>query len=392
MFNVSGHAASKEQDKDELMVAVVRNQFDPIDKVLSTYRIPYQLINAADIEKPETYKLYKAIFFPCGMDVPAHERLSVSAAGKAIGSVSLNEEYHDMDIELAGENIYRFVRDGGAAYFSGHAFKPLQEALSSPFTFFSNHPFIGEEGRIIARIHGDLAIFCGENTSALYMTHSGWVAIEDASGGEILAEASYRTPLGEKTGPVSVLFKEGDGEILYTSYHNTVYSDFRRFNIYRTVAFPLIEKSASQAMWWGQNVTARIGDAVHEGENVRMYRLPVKSGVNNLYLLSKASGFQVDILDGSKRLIESLGVSGNEHTFTIDADNDGYCFVRIYPPRKQRFQIYAITMASGMQMFPHYLWVTITVIAVIIALVLGFLVLSKLFDSFKYKARPMRRF
>lgn len=388
----NGCAASKDDGSKELSVAVVRSKFDPIDKVLSTYRIPHTMIDLADIEKPETYGLYTAIFFPCGMNTPVHDRLSVHAAGRAITSVSINEDLHDLNVERAGDNIHKFINEGGAAYFSGYAFRPLQAALSKPFKFFHDFPYMGEEGRIHAKLKGDLAVFCGEEISALYMTHSGWIAIEDVSDGEVLSTATYNTPLGEKTGPISVLFREGKGEVIYTSYHNSVYSDFRRFNIYKIIAYSMIERSSSVSRRWGQDITASIGDAVHDGEHVRMYRLPVQSGLNNLYIVSEASGLQIDILDEAKHLIESRGFIDNEHTFAIDAEEDGHCFIRIFPQNKQRFRMYAVTMASGSQVFPRSVKIVILAIVSLLGLAAAVFFFLKLMDGFKYKTRSIRRF
>ena len=166
--------------------------------------------------------------------------------GRSISSVALKDKDHDSDYGLIGENIRDFINHGGTAYFSGYAFKFLQEAYE-PFTFFSNFPYMGVPGRVVATMKGDLAAFCLENEMALYMTDPGWVAIKEAKDADIIATAVYETPRGEKNGPISMVFSRGDGEVLYTSYHSTVYSDFRRFNIYRVVGHELIEKARKDA-------------------------------------------------------------------------------------------------------------------------------------------------
>jgi hypothetical protein len=57
-------AAERQTAAKRPSVAVVESRFDPIEKVLETYHIPYDLIKFDDLEKAETYAGYRTIFFP----------------------------------------------------------------------------------------------------------------------------------------------------------------------------------------------------------------------------------------------------------------------------------------------------------------------------------------
>ena len=380
-----------EQKADNFFIGVVKSVFDPIEKVLLTYNIPHDVLDITDLEKNEILARYGAIFFPCGMEMPIHERIGIMADGNNISAVSLNKKFHETDDALIGKNIRRFVKNGGAAYFSGFAFKQLQSAFE-PFDFFSNNPYIGEEGRVPANLSGDLSIFCNAKESVLYMTHSGWISIKSAKDGKVIAEGKYSTPLGEKEGPISVLFKRGRGEILYTSYHNTVYSDFRRFNIYRIAAHNMIESAAEAADRNGQKILARIGDAIHDDENVRTYRLPLKSGANTLYMLFDAAGFQIDLLSGSRKIIESRDSFEKEFSFNIYADEDSYCLVRIFPRKGIRFTKFAIISAAGMKTWPYYIKILLLAALAAAAIIAFFILLPRIRNLFRYTPKPRRIF
>ena len=380
-----------EQKAGVFSIGVVKSAFDPIEKTLLTYKIPHDMLDITDLEKNEILARYGAIFFPCGMEMPAHERIAIMADGAAISAVSLNKKFRETDDALIGKNIRRFIETGGAAYFSGFAFKQLQSAFEL-FDFFSNNPHIGEEGPVSANFSGDLSVFCSTKKTVLSMTHSGWVSIKSVKDGEVIAEGRYGTPLGEKEGPISVLFKRGRGEVLYTSCHNTTHSDFGRFNIYRVAAHDIIEKAAKTTERRGQKILARVGDAIHAGENVRTYRLPLKSGSNTLYMLSETGGFQIDLFSDSRKIIESRDSFAKEFSFDIDSDEDSYCIVRIFPRKGIRFTRFVVISAAGMKTWPYYIKIPLLAALAAAAISACFILLPRIGSLFRYTPRPRRTF
>jgi hypothetical protein len=380
-------AAERQSSAGKPSVAVVGSRFDPIEKVLDTYHISYDLIKFDDLEKAETLTGYRTVFFPCGLEKPLHEKINLSLQGRSISSVTLKQNDRDSNYSIIGENIRDFINHGGTAYFSGYAFRLLQEAYE-PFTFFSGFPYMGIPGRIEATLKGDLAAFCLENEMALYMTHPGWIAVEYARNAEILATATYETPRGEKTGPISMIMSRGSGELIYTSYHSTVYSDFRRFNVYRILGHELIEEAGKKARRWNQTIQARICDAIHEGENVRVYRVKVEKGSNSIYFNGGRNRYLVEIFDGAMNLIESRDTHESRMEFTVKSDKDGRCFIRIFPASGERYSRYALVGASGRRLIPYGMILIIGGIAA--AALTIFLVMSNIVDRGKYSIRRRR--
>jgi len=278
-------------------------------------------------------------------------RIRVVAQHSRIHSVSLNEEYREINMEKAAGLIRDFVEDGGAAYFSGYSYEFLQKAYA-PFRFFDDFPFMGMPGRIESRLKYDISRFCVKTKMALYMDHTGWIAVKSALG-QVIVEGEYETPRGKHSGPISFLLHRGDGEILYTSYHSTVFSDFRRFNIYRVACSDLLKKNCAMAERWDQEITGRIADAIHRGENHRMYYLNLRRGNNTVYYQSDGDPHHLDILDKDMSILHSRDVADTSGRFDVVMEEDDYCFVRIYPSTTARYGAYSLVSASGSRIIPH---------------------------------------
>ncbi|PKL35255.1 MAG: hypothetical protein CVV44_20810 [Spirochaetae bacterium HGW-Spirochaetae-1] len=371
----------------EKPLAVVQSLFDPVELVLTNYHIPFKVITLRDLEKQETLDTYRAIYFPCGMEPPLHTRINLLSQGTTIKSVSLKKDDYDENIKKIAHNIERFVNNGGSAYFSGYAFKFLQEAYA-PFDFFDNFPYMGIPARIEAVMKNDLAKFCLKNEMAIYITHTGWVAVKKARDAEIIAEASYETPRGGRSGPISMLMKRGSGEILYTSYHSTLFSDFRRFNIYRIAGGHLLKKLEDQAGKWEQYISGRIVDALLQGETSRMYRLPLSPGNNTIYFISEKEPCQIDILDSGLSIIESRDSFDTDQSFDIKGGDNTFCFIRVFPSTTARHGMFGIISAEGSRIIPHFLKIALG-LAMLAGIIL-FLVFSRIIDGRKYSIRRRR--
>ncbi len=330
----------------ENRIAVVEGRYDNIKLVLGTYHIPYDTIKFKDLANKEIYSRYSSIFFPSGISAPQETNIDVSIQGKNIQSVALSKDFFELDQEQFKENMREFTENGGASYFSGYAFKYLARIYDS-FEFFYDFPYMGIPGRIEAAVKNDLARFSLRKKSALYMGYTGWITLKNVKDAEVLSEARFSTPRGEKFGPISVLLKKGDGEILYTSYYSTVYSEFKRFNIYRVAGFPLAKKLSETAGGLFQNVTGRISDAFLKGENSRTYFFNLGEGSNRIYLSSEGSSFMFEVYDSDMSMIASVENSSLSQTFDIDSQEKDYCFVKIYPADSSRFHIFSILSAEG---------------------------------------------
>lgn len=327
-------------------IAVVKSRYDNIELVLSTYRIPYDLIDFSALGNDETFRKYNAIFFPSGLSSEYENNINVNWEGKDITSVTLSKKFFELDQKQFNRNLRNFIKRGGSAYFSGYAYKELSKVYDY-FEFFDNFPFMGIPGRLEATVYDDLVRFSLKRKIALYMEYPGWITLKDVDHADVLSEASFDTPRGEKSGPISVLIKDGKGEIIYTSYYSTVYSEFKRFNILRVAGNMLCHAAVNSADEFFQDVTGKITDTFISGETVRTYYFDLKKGINTLHFLSQHEPYMFEVYDNRMSLIASVEKYELAQTYTISALKDDYCFVSIYPAGKEKSGMYAIVSANG---------------------------------------------
>ncbi len=365
-------------------IAMVKGAFDDVDTVLANYRIPHHILTMKDLEDIEILKKYKSIYFPSGIEKPIYENINLLSMGTKIQSVNIKKDYYELNRAKIIDNLKNFIESGGAAYFSGYSFTYIQEAYAS-FEFFDGFPYMGIPGRIVSSLKNDLRKFSETSTAPLYISFPGWVTVKSAANSEVMADAEYETARGNKTGPITLLIKKGDGEILYTSYYSTVFSDFRRFNIYRVAGNQLFKKLEKIARSYGQNITGRIADSMMQGEFFRTYNFTLEKGNNTIYFLTEGDYYQVDIYDSRMALIQSIDRFDSAQSFDIRSGKEETCFVRLFPSGDKRYGIFALISAAGKRYFPYY---TIIISAVFFLIVLiSIIFLFRIFGRKKYSGR-----
>ncbi len=368
--SLNAEEANLKQEK----IAVIKGKYDDIENVLATYKIKFDLVDYTELENKEIFTKYSVIFFPCGIEPPVEESINIMAFGANVNSVSLQKNYKEIDKDKIAKNVKQFIENGGSGYFSGYSFTILQSAFDM-FGFHDNFPYMGLEGRIEARLKGDLERFNMKREMALYMTISGWVALKSASSSEILAEGTYETPRGQKSGPISISSERGNGNILFTSYYSTVYSDFRRYNVFRTIGINFLNEEIKKSVKWSQYLSGTAVDAIQKDESYRMYYFNLTNGYNTLYFKTSGKKFQIDIYDADMDLIESRDSSSYEQTYEIKSEKDSYCYVKVYPSTAERNSLYSLVTASGWK-FSHYktfLWIA--------GIILGIFLISYVFNK-----------
>lgn len=338
--------------KPRKLIAVIKSRYDDVEKVLQLFHIPHDVLTYRDLEIPEHVLRYRSLFVPSGIDNPMEESLDVYANNFRFKSVALKPDFYEVDKDKVAGTLRRFVRKGGSAYFSGYSYEFLQQAFDM-LKYFDNFPFMGMPARIEVDVSGDLSLFSMKKRMALYMDHPGWVAIQSVRNAEVVAKGAFETPRGVRTGPITFLARRGGGELLYTSYDSTVFSDFRRFNIYRIAGAHLLERLEDEASRWGQTVTGRIVNAIHDGENAEMHRIVLKKGRNTIYFYSEKEFYQIDLVDRRLSLLESRDLLQREQSFTIQSPVDDYCYIRLYPYGSERFGMYTVISAAGMRIIPY---------------------------------------
>ena len=329
----------------ENKIAVVKSRFDNIELVLDTYHINYDLIEFKELGNSSLFEKYDSIFFPSGISSDYEDNLDVNWEGKDFTSVKLSKDFFELDPATFKKNFKKFTKNGGSSYFSGYAFKQLILAYDD-FDFFDDFPYMGIPSRVEADVKGDLARFSLKKKAALYMEYTGWIALKHVSGAEILAEAKFPTPRGEKSGPISVIIHDG-GEILFTSYYSTVYSEFKRFNIYRIAGNLLRKNSIDIVKDHSQEPTGIILDSFLGTETYRTYYFNIKEGNNTIYFLSDSASYMFEIYDRNMNLIVEQDIQEKAQSYNIISMKEDYCFVKIYPSGKDRFIMHSVVSAYG---------------------------------------------
>ena len=332
-------------------IAVVKSRYDNIELVLSNYNIRYDLIEFRELSDTDNFTKYSSIFFPSGIESNYEDNLDINWQGKEITSVKLTKNFFEMDEKKFGKDLRDFIKRGGSAYFSGYSYKQMSAGYDN-FEFFYDFPYMGIPGRIEADVYDDLAMFSMKRKAYLYMEYPGWIALKHVDDAEILSESKFSTPKGEKSGPISVLIKDGYGEIIYTSYYSTVYSEFKRFNIYRIAGNTVLKRAVELAGSYSQDVRSRITDAFLGGETSRRYYFNIEVGTNTFYFLSDGSPFMYEIYDSSNRLMTSREIYAKEQSYTLKSSKNDYCFIEVYPGGTERWKIFAIVSARGAEISP----------------------------------------
>lgn len=362
-------------------IAVFKGRFDDVESVLRNYRLEFTAFEFKDIEKKEIYENHHVVFFPCGLANPYEESINVLVAGSGIKGVALRDKYFEPDIDLISQNIKKFIEAGGAAYFSDYSIEFLQAAYS-PFKFYADFPNMGMPGRLEADVYGDLGYFSLKKKLAVYMDHTGWIVIKPSGGYEILAQTDASTPRGNKPAVITALIKKGRGEIIYTSYHESVHSDFRRFNIYRVIGHQRALELEALADKWGQSPGARITDSIQAGENGRIYYLKMSSGKNTVYFDSGSDPCQINLFDTKMNLLYSVDNFKTRREIDINISDDKYVIVKVLPSSDARYGTYSMLSSSGTRILPYF-WKILKWASLVSVLIMA-VVLFRIFGGKKY--------
>jgi len=333
-------------------IAVVNSIYDRISPVLTSWKIPHDILEARDLENPDVLKRYRSVFIPCGVDAPLDTSINLLSRGTHIQSVTLKKDYYEPRRDRIGKNLRDYIRSGGSVYVSGYAFKYLQEAMPV-LHFFDRFPYMGMSERVEAELSGDMAVFCGRESANLFMSHSGWIAVKKIDGATILARASFNTPRGTKEGPLCAIIPGEGGEILWSSFHTNAMDDYRRFTLARIASSSFFHETLSWAESYGGSTVSTITDILLPGETVRAYRMNLPRGTSTVFLHSEKTPFQVDICDGSMALIMSRDLSELRQRFDIHLRKEGHIWIRLFPSGKKRNGFHSIIVSSNAWLIPY---------------------------------------
>ncbi len=366
-------------------IAVVENQYDPVERFLQAYKIPFTMIRYRDLENAGTLSRFRAVFFPCGVDVPIETSINILSMGTNIQSVSLKQDYHEINKEVIYRNVRSFIEDGGIAYFSGYSYDLLQGAFND-FTFFHNFPHMGMSGSIDMSLLGDLKSFYAGRNLSINESYSGWIAIQSLRNAELLSRGRFETPEGEKSGPISAMFKKGRGAAFYTGFHfDDPVNTLTRFYVYRLVCNGLLSDLQRETAKWEQNTGAHIIDVIAPGENFRQYTLSLVKGMNTLYFRNEKSYFQLDIFDSRGNLVLSRQAWEKEFSQDITTDREGEYVLKVYPAMPERLVPYAVIAGHGIRLVPYWRKGVLALIFISVVSVLVWI--NRIINPRKYSGR-----
>lgn len=353
LSSVCAVALSSENFAAEKPVGLVKGRFDHIETLLNHYKIPFDIIQFADLEKKDSLKKHSAVFFPCGMGRSLESNIDVSASGYYVQNVFLKDLQKKVETEKIRENIRDFISAGGSAYFSDFSYDILQLTYNC-FDFYFNFPNLGISGRYATKLNGSLRLFLNREKADFFMPHEGWVLIQSVKDAEILAEGEVETPRGELRARIISLIQRGSGEIIYSSYHSSERNDeIMRYMIFRITRKEMLEHHTRVVSKWNQTITTEILDTILPGENVRSHAVILQKGKNTIYFYAEKGLFQVDLYTKDMKLVLSKDTGSSIFSIDVNAADSGEYILSLYGSGDYSYTPFAVITAAGWRLIPY---------------------------------------
>ena len=196
-------------------IAVVSGAYDSIEDVLDVMELDYTLYNGRNgtayldlLRDPSELAKYDIVFLNCGM----------------------GEQWRDHQAEI-NANLKDYVQQGGSIYASDWAYYLVESTWPAKNDFHGNDArfgdaAVGSQGSVSATVLDAAMIEVLDRSSANLNFDLGmWVAMVDVSpDAEVLIEGTYRWNSygngGTETGPLATRLHDGDGTVVFTSFHN----------------------------------------------------------------------------------------------------------------------------------------------------------------------------
>jgi hypothetical protein len=199
---------------EEVSVAVVTGQYDSIQVVLDRLGVEYTLVNGVSgnahvnlLRTPAELEKYDIVFFNCGM----------------------NDNWLTYKSEIAA-NLRDYVSNGGSVYVSDWSYFLAEVAYPDMIEFIgedsmSGSAYVGEMGSVQGIVKDPTMIAAlGSDTAQLNYDLPSWAAPEKPGTGKVLIRGTFTYIDGwsyrETDGPLAARQEDGDGTIVYTSFHN----------------------------------------------------------------------------------------------------------------------------------------------------------------------------
>lgn len=179
-------------ESKELKFAVTDVGCDDMGAILKKLDYTYTLIGDSEISDYNVLRKYNALFINCGRG----------------GDPNTNKEC-----------LRKFVQNGGIIYISDLSAPQISTAFPN-FLEFSSGGIAGQWVNAIV-INQELREIIGSEIK-IYFDLGSWIPIERVSAeAHVYLTGSFRTNTAFKENkPILASFKYGNGEVIYTSFHN----------------------------------------------------------------------------------------------------------------------------------------------------------------------------
>lgn len=180
-------------------IGVVEGSYDDISAILTTLGVTYEVIGDPSVTFNNSSVLseYAVIFFECGL---------------------LDDNF--LYVETCITNLKNFVEQGGSIYASDWAYAVVEAMYPDKIDFAGR---IGSTQDITANItDSEIQALLGKNTAEICFDLSAWVAMNSVKAGVVIdLSGTVATFEGTKNNiPLMVHFSQGNGYVVYTSFHN----------------------------------------------------------------------------------------------------------------------------------------------------------------------------
>ena len=238
---------------EDLKLAVTPLSYDDMGYILTNLGYAYTEIQVTDLNDLTTLSAYDVVFINCAGDI---------------------EQY----AEISGPVIKSFVEAGGVVYASDWAHFPIDVAFDDAITFYDEDsavPYskIGETCTVTGSIvDPGFEAFLGVDTASIEFDLPSWVVIESVPSTTTQHLAgTVGTTQGSMYVPITVSFDQGDGSVIYTSFHyeaqeSDIVETLMEYLVFKAVTETITSTIKQDLIDDGYNITHDIRGGVDEGE------------------------------------------------------------------------------------------------------------------------------
>lgn len=201
-------------DPDSIDIAVVTGEYDDIGHILNGLGVTYDTYEGTTstdyyrlLRDPALLAQYDIVFINCG--------------------VNFDWLTHHSEI---GQNLATYVQSGGSLYASDWAYYFVEASFGNAVDFYGDDAavgpaLVGDFGYINASVDDPvMQTVLGQTEAELYFDFNNW-AIPEYAGANSTVLLTADAPLYESNttvagAPMAIRHEAGDGQVLFTSFHN----------------------------------------------------------------------------------------------------------------------------------------------------------------------------